>query len=413
MATALDIALFAAGMVAIAGGAFLALRGILHASTGFLVGVLVTFGVLQTLSLVASFGHDIEALYRAIYLLSVPLTVGFVVAYPALVLRPMQKWLIAWSALPALALAGDALLRGVPDRQTGNVLALAGEFYLFAFHVIAPLVFFRRWGVAREPEVRRQLLWGFAPFLFWSAHDALWLARFAPYLRLPTSLPEAFYQAGLALALVTVAAVALVGLRALVAWRRAGAREERALALIIGASFAISVIQLFDPGLHVLIDSVAVLLLFYAVARYRIVDVDLKLRWTLRQSTVAGIFLAVFFVASESAAVFLGDTIGSTYAGIAVTALLVFALAPVQRLAERVSARAVPVRGGTDTYLAFRRLEIYRAALAGALTDGVDVQEAHALRALRSELGISEADHESLLRDLRERALPGAAAAPA
>lgn len=86
-----------------------------------------------------------------------------------------------------------------------------------------------------------------------------------------------------------------------------------------------------------------VVMLGYAVLRGQISGLDLKIRFAISKSTVAGVFIAVFFVASEATQQFFGETLGSTYVGIATAGALVFAMAPLQRAAERLAARAVPV----------------------------------------------------------------------
>jgi hypothetical protein len=67
-----------------------------------------------------------------------------------------------------------------------------------------------------------------------------------------------------------------------------------------------------------------------------------KLRWGLEQSTVASIFIVVFFIVSEGAQEFFGAAASNEWIGIIAAAGLVFFLAPLQRLAERVGARALP-----------------------------------------------------------------------
>lgn len=85
------------------------------------------------------------------------------------------------------------------------------------------------------------------------------------------------------------------------------------------------------------------LVLAYAVLRGQIEGLDLKVRFAISKSTIAAVFIAVFFLASEIAQQFFGATFGSAYVGIAAAGMLVFALAPLQRAAERLAERAVPI----------------------------------------------------------------------
>lgn len=85
------------------------------------------------------------------------------------------------------------------------------------------------------------------------------------------------------------------------------------------------------------------MLLGFAVMRGQIEGLELKARFALSRSSVAAAFVVVFFLASEVAQQFFGETFGSAYVGIAAAALLLFALAPLQRVAERMAERAIPL----------------------------------------------------------------------
>lgn len=149
-------------------------------------------------------------------------------------------------------------------------------------------------------------------------------------------------------------------------------------------------------------------LLVYGILKSQLFDIDLKIKWTLRRGTVAAIFLAVFFAASEGAAAFFESRTGSTLAGIGAAALLVFIIAPLQRAADRLADAAMPRVQATPTYVAFRRMEVYRAALEGAMQDGeVTEREREMLRRLRASLSVPEEDAQALERDLVGH--PGAA----
>ncbi len=85
-------------------------------------------------------------------------------------------------------------------------------------------------------------------------------------------------------------------------------------------------------------------------------------------------------------------------------ALGVLFVAPLQRIGEVVSRRVVPVGGQEDSYVAYRRVQIYKVALEGALRDGiVDTSERKALENLREELGLSMADQERLEQEIQGR----------
>jgi len=89
-------------------------------------------------------------------------------------------------------------------------------------------------------------------------------------------------------------------------------------------------------------------LIAYGLLRHHLLGIDVKVRWTISKTTLAGIFVAVFFIASEAAQEFFGATLGGPYVGIVAAGLLVFAISPLSRLADRVAERAVPMAIPTD-----------------------------------------------------------------
>jgi hypothetical protein len=159
--------------------------------------------------------------------------------------------------------------------------------------------------------------------------------------------------------------------------------------------------------------ALTVLILAYAILRHHVLGIDVKLRWTISRTTVAAVFVAVFFLGTEAAQQFFGETLGSTYLGIAAAGGLVFAIAPLQRLADRLAARAIPVPAPMTPALPLAGPETeaaYRNALRMALRDRrIGADEAAALGELADRLGLRAAaamrlEHE--VRDELER-IPG------
>ncbi len=146
-------------------------------------------------------------------------------------------------------------------------------------------------------------------------------------------------------------------------------------------------------------------ILLYGILKTHLFDIDLKVKVALGRSTVAAILLAVFFAVSEGAAALLTDSTGSALAGIAATSVLVFFLAPLQRIGDRVASAAMPGVQATPEYLHFRKLSVYRAALERALEDGtVNPDERAMLQALAAELKLPETDLTQLETDLTRSA---------
>ena len=143
----------------------------------------------------------------------------------------------------------------------------------------------------------------------------------------------------------------------------------------------------------------AVPLIAYGILKTQLFDIDLRIQWTIRQSTVAAAFVAVFYVVTEGADRLLESELG-TWIGLLASALLIFFLAPLQRIADRVSQAVMPNTADTPEYAAYKKLQVYEAALAEALPGGISGKERALLNHLRDSLGIATADADALERDL-------------
>jgi hypothetical protein len=148
----------------------------------------------------------------------------------------------------------------------------------------------------------------------------------------------------------------------------------------------------------------AVPMIAYGILRTQLFDIDLRIKWTIRQSTLAAAIVSIIFVVTEAADRFLTSELGNL-AGLIAAALVVFFLAPLQRLAERVASAAMPNTKSTPEYVAFRKMQVYEAAVAEALQEGgISKKERSLLGHLRESLGISVEDAEAIERELVSRA---------
>jgi hypothetical protein len=137
-------------------------------------------------------------------------------------------------------------------------------------------------------------------------------------------------------------------------------------------------------------------LLAYAIVRHQVLGIDVKLKWTIRQSTVAAAFIGVFFVVSESASNFFAQSGLGPYLGIAAAGMLVFAMAPLQRAAERVASAAVPLPAGDNgagsegsSSARTDREDRFRVVVRRFLADGLPTrEEERTLAFLAADLGI-------------------------
>lgn len=241
---------------------------------------------------------------------------------------------------------------------------------------------------------------------------ALFYVPFLPLVPIVVLVPDAFDRLAIAFAVVFMAllAVFLVPVaRKAVATAPSAVRTQSRyvvayLTIALGFSLEARVLLVLNGRMPWWELSVAYMvatgILLYGILRTHLFDVDLRLKFALRQSTVAAFFVAAFFIVSELAATFLSVRIGAIL-GIVAAGLLVFAIHPVQRLAERFADRAMPNVRDSPEYLAYRRLEVYRAALELASSDGVVTEkERDVLQGLRRNLGIPEVDADALERDV-------------
>lgn len=139
----------------------------------------------------------------------------------------------------------------------------------------------------------------------------------------------------------------------------------------------------------------------YGILRTQLFDIDLRIRWTIKQSTVAGIFVAVMYVISEGASQFLSDELGNV-AGLLAAGLVMFFLTPLQRFAERVAGAAMPNTENTSEYASFRKMQVYESALREALQEGgISNKERSLLNHLRDSLDVSESDAVAIESELQ------------
>lgn len=131
--------------------------------------------------------------------------------------------------------------------------------------------------------------------------------------------------------------------------------------------------------------------LTYGILRTHLFDIDLKIKFALRQSTLLAFFAGVFFVASESLEELV--PVEGFYLGLAAAALIALGLRPLQRISARLADQLMPNVKDTAAYRRERKEEVYRAALEGGLEAGtVSARERRILEALRRKLEIEPAE---------------------
>ena len=199
-----------------------------------------------------------------------------------------------------------------------------------------------------------------------------------------------------------------------VAWTVLAAAFLGLLDSVPGAGYASGI------GTNGIARIVAVALLSYAIVRHHVLGLDVKVRFAIKTSTIAAVFLAVLFIVANIAQNYLGGQYGVVVGG-AAAGLLFFAMAPIQRAAERLAEKAVPVAGVTTLAAVTpvpkglsgtpdaRGEGSYRNAVQRALRDGrMSREEETYLVQLAHDLGITgPRAHAILVEAEREGGLRG------
>lgn len=148
-------------------------------------------------------------------------------------------------------------------------------------------------------------------------------------------------------------------------------------------------------------------MIVFAMLRYQLLDVELRVKMTIQRGSVAAAFLLVFFVVAEVAQNYFNENYGLLSGGVA-AGVMFFAIRPIERAASSVAEAAMPKVDATPAYLQYKRFEVYRAAVESALEGGSDIdpRERGVLDRLRAKLGLAPADAAALEQEARERFAP-------
>ena len=156
----------------------------------------------------------------------------------------------------------------------------------------------------------------------------------------------------------------------------------------------------YNPG-QSMAYSASFMLLAYAVLRFQLFNIDLKVKFALQQSTVGALVVGAFIVGSEILESFV--PVSGTLLNVLVAVSILIVLRPIQLLALKITSGLMRNVEDTPEYLEVRRHEVYRAAREGAIQDGVITEkERSILDHLSDSLGISR-DEAALMEDNLKR----------
>jgi hypothetical protein len=149
---------------------------------------------------------------------------------------------------------------------------------------------------------------------------------------------------------------------------------------------------------------IAVPLIAYGILKAHLFDIDLRIRWTIKQSTFAAMAVAIVFVLSESVEWLVASELGEIW-GLAAATLVVFFVKPLQNAAEKIVSLIMPNTRNTEEYVSNRKLAVYEAAYSEAnLDENISDRERILLAHLRESLGISETDAQSIENQIQNAA---------
>ncbi|MFT5770218.1 MAG: hypothetical protein ACI9H8_002204 [Lysobacterales bacterium] len=168
-----------------------------------------------------------------------------------------------------------------------------------------------------------------------------------------------------------------------------------------GSSWWVSNLLLSTKIPYALGSLLAVPLIAYGILRTQLFDIDLKIRWSIKQ-TVLGVAVAIImFLVSEVAERLLTGEVGN-FQSFLIAAVVVIFLTPLQRFADRFASAAMPNTKDTPEYAMRRKKEVYQSAFSEAQYEGgVSDKERALLVVLRDSLGISVSDADTIEADLQ------------
>jgi hypothetical protein len=341
--------------------------------------------------------------------------VTFLLVWFVLVFPRRRRWVPEGPLVPlALAVAGAAvelaffLDRGLFLPLTNPTFVAFGQLSSVLF-AVAGLAFTLDYARSAPGPTRKSIELVALGFALVGAYDGtLLVAGYPRSLLYGAELPGyavLLLAATVAILGALVLALARAALQGGDAELRRGARRFLALLALpalTGALVAAGPLPVVGPGSLFFAGVWRLplpLLVSYGLLRTQLFDIDVRLRWTVKQGTLASVFVAAFVGVSEVVQQTVSAEAGPVV-GVAAAAMLVFAVGPLQRGAERVARRAVPRGEATPEELAARKIDVYKMALERALAEHGTLRpnDERFLRELRGNLGLSDRDHVVLLR---------------
>jgi hypothetical protein len=179
----------------------------------------------------------------------------------------------------------------------------------------------------------------------------------------------------------------------IVATRAANSRPARNVVLILsgsaGAGLAVEWFSenqdIDDTGFFGAIRLFSFAIFSYAILRHHLLGLDVKVRWTISRSSLAGLFVLLVLVGSQVVQNVTQAEFG-VWAGAILAGLALFVLSPLQRAADAFAHRLVPMDSASASRAA--REATLAEAVRMALRGGISYREERTLANLARDLGV-------------------------
>jgi hypothetical protein len=234
----------------------------------------------------------------------------------------------------------------------------------------------------------------------------------------PFSLPSIWFTSPVGLLMLPVLVWALVRIARTRRLRRLAVTYLGLLAATVAfyATYLVLRMQALQPASNLAIAATGVaflltpLLVGYTLLRHGAFDIQVRLKWSISRGAVAAIFLGFFFVVAQLVQGFFSQSGTNWIVGGVAAGLLLLALHPIQRFAERLASAAVPGIQPVSALAASERDSIFLRQAQMAWADGqLSLKERSMLEDLRRQLGISP---DEALKLEHKSAPPGSPKAP-
>ena len=155
----------------------------------------------------------------------------------------------------------------------------------------------------------------------------------------------------------------------------------------------------------VLVDILFVVLVAYAILKFQLFDIEVKVKRSVKYIMVTAVLIASLLFINELVETFLLESLfsGEITASILTACMVGVLFIPVERLCRRGVNKLFPKVRESEEHYHFKKEEVYRATLEEAWVDGtLTEKEKMMLKSLREKLGLSEEEHNKIETEVKK-----------